>query len=72
MSDKSYYVNEGFRCDGTGCTAEFTRPPVPGATGLHMQQAAAEGWQFWAARGRRAYCPSCAPKPGHRMREITP
>ena len=28
------------------------------------------GWQVWAGRNRRHYCPDCNPKPGHRMRLV--
>lgn len=71
MSDMSYYVKAGVTCDGTGCDSKVVGKPVSTFVEPYTAKAVADGWTVWVGRSRRHYCPACAPKPGHKMREIT-
>lgn len=68
--DLTSHVNAGFRCDKPGCTAEVSGDARADGTTYYGRIATRQGWTFWHARGRRAYCPSHGPNPGHRMRPI--
>lgn len=35
-----------------------------------LTRLAREGWQVWAGRTRRHYCPDCDPGRGHKMRLV--
>lgn len=70
MSDLDALGYYGVRCNG--CSAEHRGPiRLEGVGNPYTAEAIAAGWTAWASRGRRHYCPSCAPKPGHKMSEIT-
>lgn len=64
----------GVRCDAGTCTAEITGPPKSHWEGAHYYEALAEtqGWTIWAGRSRVLRCPAHPPRPGGRMRRVTP
>ena len=48
------------KCDKRGCPAEVSGDYRIDGTTHYGRMATAYGWTFWAARGRRAYCPGTA------------
>lgn len=76
MSEYIEYVSSCPKVICDGCARRATGPTVPGYAGTEAVRFRAEleaqGWQAWAGRSLRHYCPDCAPKPGHKMRRILP
>lgn len=63
----------GLSCDATGCDEALTTAPLSSFSRelrLFMARADAAGWQVWAGRHRRVYCPAHEPRLGHRMHRV--
>lgn len=73
-TDIHHVVGHRADCDACGLYTQTVRQEnLPArVSGRHFRQVLIrEGWTFWAGRSLRVYCPSCKPRPGHKMRDVT-
>ncbi len=74
MSEHIQYVRSRPTVTCDGCGWKVSGPTVDGyayaaSENLH-RELMADGWQVWAGRNRRHYCPGCNPSKGHKMRLV--